>query len=184
MRAPRSRAALCIAAAAFALLAATPAPVPTPVRVNLTKIQAQSLLPKVPLHTEFIVAVNKLGQVTHIVSGKPSKDSAYNLHTAGNALQAFIRTPDGKAVSGTYKLTYDYNPKTTRVHRDVALIKAGGVNPNEEGAVNKMIDDVRKHAKAATPPPGGSAAMTPGPQPTGTVRLPGLGQILKKTPAP
>jgi hypothetical protein len=181
MRAP-ARAVLCIAAAAFALLAATPAPVPTPVRVDLTKMQAQSLLPKVPLHTEFIVAVNKLGQVSHIVSGKPSKDRAYNLHTAGNALQAFIRTPDGKAVSGTYKLTYDYDPKTTRVHREVALIKAGGVNPDEEGAVNKMIDDVRKHEKPATPAPQRSAAMTPAPQPTGTIRLPSLQQILKTPP--
>lgn len=182
MRAP-AQAVLCIAAAAFALLAATPAPVPTPVRVDLTKVQAQSLLPKVPLHTEFIVAVNKLGQVSHIISGKPSKDRAYNLHTAGNALQAFIRTPDGKAVSGTYKLTYDYDPKTTRVHREVTLIKAGGVNPNEEGAVNKMIEDVHKRAKSATPAPQHPAAMTPGPQPTGTIRLPSLQQILK-TPAP
>ncbi|HEV8022270.1 MAG TPA: hypothetical protein VGP41_13440 [Candidatus Lustribacter sp.] len=178
-----ARAAFCITAAAFALLAATPAPFPTPVRVDLTKVQPKSLLPKVPLHTEFIVAVNKLGQVTHIVSGKPSKDRDYNLHTAGNALQAFIRTPDGKAISGTYKLTYDYNPKTERVHRDVALIKAGGVNPNEEGAVNKMVEDVQKHAKTATPAPERPAAMTPGPQPTGTVKLPGLGQILK-SPAP
>ena len=183
MLAPRSRAVLCVAAAAFALLAATPAPLATPVRVDLTKIQPKSLLPKVPLHTEFIVAVNKLGQVTHIVSAKPSKDKPFNLHTAGNALQAFIRTPDGKAVSGTYKLTYDYDPKTTRVRRDVALVKAGGVNPDEPGAVTKMVEDVQKHAKTASPAPERSAAMTPGPQPTGTLRLPGLQQLLK-TPAP
>ena len=101
------------------LLAATPAPAPqpTPYRIDLTKIQPKSLLPKVPLHTEYVVAVNKLGQVTRIISGKGSKDKTYNLQTAGNALQAFIRTPDGKAISGSYRLTYDYNPKTARIHR-------------------------------------------------------------------
>ncbi len=177
-----ARAVLCAAAAAFALLAATPAPLPSPTRVDLTKIQPKSLLPKVALHTEFVVAVNKLGQVTHIVSGKPSKDKNYNLHTLGNALQAFIRTPDGTAVPGTYKLTYDYDPKTTRIHRDVVLIHAGGVNPDEEGAVYKMMDDVQKHAKKASPAPERSAAMTPAPRPTGSVRLPGLEQILKTPP--
>ena len=186
MRTPL-RAALCAALAAFTLLAASPSPAPTPYRIDLTKIQPKSLLPKVPLHTEFIVAVNKLGQVTHIISGKPSKDRIYNIQTAGNALQAFIRTPDGKAIPGSYRLTYDYSPKTARIHRDVALVKAGGVDPNAEGAVYKMMDDVEKRAKAAkaahTPAPERSAAMTPGPQPSGTVHLPSLQQIIK-TPTP
>jgi hypothetical protein len=181
------RAALCAALAAFALLAAAPSPAPTPYRIDLTKIQPKSLLPKVPLHTEFIVAVNKRGQVTRIISGKTSKDRTYNIQTAGNALQAFIRTPDGKAIPGSYRLTYDYSPKTARIHRDVALVKAGGVDPNAEGAVYKMMDDVEKRAKevkaAHTPAPERSAAMTPGPQPSGTVHLPSLQQITK-TPAP
>ncbi len=181
------RAALCATLAAFALLAATPAPQATPYRIDLTKIQPKSLLSKVALHTEFIVAINKLGQVTHIVSGKPSKNRTYNIQTEGNALQAFIRTPDGKAIPGTYRLTYDYNPKTTRIHRDVALVKAGGVDVNAEGAVYEMMDDVQKRAKAAkaahTPAPERTAAVTPGPQPSGTVHLPSLQQITK-TPAP
>ena len=102
--------------------AATPAPRPTPYRIDLTKVQPKSLLPKVALHTEYIVAVNKLGQVTRIISGKTSKDRTYNIQTAGNALQAFIRTPEGKAIPGSYRLTYDYSPKTTRIHRDVAAL--------------------------------------------------------------
>ena len=69
------------------------------------------------------MAVNKLGQVTRILSGKPSKDRTYNLQTGGNALQAYIRTSDGKAIAGSYRLTYDYSPKTTRIHRDVALVE-------------------------------------------------------------
>jgi hypothetical protein len=167
-----ARAAVWAAVAAFALLAATPPPA------------LKALLPKVALHTEFVVAVNKLGQVTKILSLKPSKDRTYNLQTGGNALQAFIRTPDGKAVPGTYRLTYDYNPKTALVHRGVALIHAGGVNPNAQGAVNVMLEDVKKRGlRPASPAPEGSAEMTPGPQPTGKIKLPSLQQILK-TPAP
>lgn len=161
MRAPL-RAALLAALATLTLLAATPAPNATPYRIDLTKIQPKTLLPKVPLHTEFVVAVNKLGQVTRILSVKPSKDRTYNLQTGGNALQAYIRTSDGKAIVGTYRLTYDYSPKTTRIHRDVALVRAGGVDPNAEGAVNVMLDDVKKRAK---PAPKGSPAVLTTPHP-------------------
>jgi len=181
MRAPL-RAALCAAFAALALLGATPAPKP-PNRIDLTKIQPKALLPKVPLHTEFVVAVNKLGQVTHVISAKPSKDKTYNLQTYGNAMQAFIRTPDGKAISGSYRLTYDYNPKTARVRRNVALVKAGGVDANAPGAVTQMLEDVHKHGKPpGKPAPTGTAAMTPGPQPSGNLHLPSLKQILKTPP--
>jgi hypothetical protein len=174
------RAAACAMLAAVALLGATPSPAPD--RIDLTKIQPKSLLPKVELHSEYIVAVNKLGQVTRVISGKVSKDKTYNLQTYGNAIQAFIRTPDGKAISGRYKLTYDYSPKTTRIHRDVALVKAGGVDANAPGAVIEMYADVRKHQKSkpsSTPAPERTAAQTAAPQPTGTFHLPDL-----KTPGP
>jgi hypothetical protein len=166
--------------AAFTLIAATPSPVPKPAAVNLTKAQPKALLPKVPLHSEYVVAVNKLGQVTHVVSGKPSKNKLYDLQTYGNALQAFIRTPDGSAISGTYRLIYDYSPKTARIRRNVELVREGGVDPNAEGAALMMIDDVRKHAPQAKPL-AGEASATPAPRFTG--KLPPLQQILK-TPAP
>jgi hypothetical protein len=156
------RAALCAAAAAFALLAATPAPTPLPYRIDVTKIQPKTLLPKVALHSEYIVAVNKLGQVTHVISGKVSKDRTYNLQTYGNAMQAFIRTPDGKAISGSYRLTYDYSPKTARVHREVTLVRAGGVDANAEGAVTRMLADLKKHPQ---PPAKAAAAPTPASSP-------------------
>jgi hypothetical protein len=184
----RLQAAACAALAAVALLAAAPSPSPSPNRIDVLKLQSKAVLPKVPLHTEYIVAVNKLGQVTHVISGKVSKDKTYNLQTYGNAMQAFIRTADGKAISGRYKLTYDYSPKTTRVHREVALVATGTVDANAPGAVTRMYADVRKHQKAAakatsTPPaaptPARTAAQTPGPQPTGTFHLPDL-----KTPGP
>lgn len=137
--------------AVLALAAASPPPSPAP--VDLTKAQAKIPLPKTALHTEYVVATNKLGQVTHVLSGKISKDAAFNGQTYGNALQAFIRTTDGKAVSGTYRLTYDYNPSTQLVRRDVALLKAGGVNPDDQGAAVKMIEDAQKHAPKKSPAP-------------------------------
>jgi hypothetical protein len=186
MRAPL-RAALCVAAAAIALLGAASPPTPPPHSVDITKIQPKSLLPKVALHTEYIVAVNKLGQVTRVISGKLSKDKSFNLHTYGNAMQAFIRTTDGKAIPGSYRLIYDYRPKTATVHRDVALVKAGGVDPNALGAVPRMLEDVAKHHQAGakpahTPGPVRSAEMTPGPQPSGNLHLPTLQQITKTPP--
>lgn len=164
---PSLRAACCAAVAAVALLAAAPSPAPSPYRVDLTKIQPKALLPKVPLHSEYLVAVNKLGQVTRVMSGKVSKDKTYNLQTYGNAMQAFIRTPNGKAISGRYRLTYDYSPKTTRVHREVVLVGTGGVDANAPGAVTQMIDDVKKHQKKAPakPSPTSSPTLTPTPTP-------------------
>ena len=198
-----ARSALCSAVAVLALLGATPAP-KAPERVDLTKIQPKSLLPKVALHTEFVVEINKLGQVTKIRSAKPSKDRTYNLQTYGNALQAFIRTEDDKAIPGVYRLTYDYSPKTTRIRRDVALISAGGVDVNAEGAANRMLDDIdRAHAaklaaeaKKAGAKPGAKATpaakathaetSAPGPAPSVNIqRLPDLPNVMNSsTPKP
>jgi hypothetical protein len=177
------RGALCAAFAACALLGAAPTPTPVPYRIDVTKIQSPKLLPKVVLHTSYVVAINKLGQVTRVLSANVSKDKTYNLQTYGNAMQAFIRTADGKAISGSYRLTYDYNPKTTRVHREVVMVKAGGVDPNAAGAVTKMIEDVEKHGKPPAPEKPGTALMTPGPQPSGNLHLPDL-QSITKTPSP
>ena len=149
------------AAAALAVLlgavAATPAPKPS--AIDLTKIQPKSLLPKVPLHTEFVVDVNKLGQVTKIDSGKMSADHTYNVQTFGNAEQAFIRTPNGKAIPGSYRLTYDYDPKTARIKRDVALVKAGGVDANAPGLVKTMEEYVRTHQHSPSPAPAPSVRI-------------------------
>ena len=52
------------------------------------------------LHVEMFVEVNKLGQVSRVRSIKPSQDAQFDAHMYGNALQAFIRTPDGNVVVG------------------------------------------------------------------------------------
>jgi hypothetical protein len=186
MRLPVLAAALVLAASRIAS-AATPAPhanapaahATAPARVNVESLQPKSLFPKVALHTEMIVVVNKLGQVARVRSIKPSKDVPFNTHVYGNALQAFIRTPDGNVVLGSYRLTYDYDPKTQRIHRDVALVKEGGVDPNRKGAAAEM-SEIAARNRNRTPPPGLYA--TPNPAPS-VRRLPDLKHVME-SPTP
>ncbi len=91
--------------------------------------------PRTHEHSEFVVETNKLGQVTRATKVTRSNDSHFNAMTYGNTLQAYIRTPDGKAIAGVYRLTYDYNPANQKITRGVALLRMGGVNPNAPGAV-------------------------------------------------
>jgi hypothetical protein len=180
------------AAVAVALLAAGspasaangPSPKPTvPARIDVTKLQPKALAPKRALHVEYTVEVNRAGQVARVRTVKPSHDEAFDAHTYGNALQAFIRLPDGQVVLGTYRLIYDYDPKTLRVHRDVQLIKRGGVDPNAISAVDDMLTKAR-HNRDRTPPPG--LVATPAPTPSVNIRrMPDLPQVMKSpSPAP
>ncbi len=123
-------AALCLQALAEVALAA-PATQQHP-------IQFAPHTPATAVHTEFMVEINRKGQVTRVRSGKSCPDLAFNAMTYGNALQAFIRTQDGRAIPGTYRLSYDFDPKTKIVHRSVQLVKAGGVDPNRISAVDEM----------------------------------------------
>ena len=180
MRIPALAAAAFLACGVAALAAPTPKPAaPKPQPIDVTKVQPRELAPKIPLHVEYTVEVNKLGQVARVRSVKPSHNEGFDTHTYGNALQAFIRTPDGHVVLGTYRLTYDYDPKTLRVHRDVALIKAGGVNPNAKGAADSMMEIARRN-QHRTPPPG--LYVSPGPVPS-VRRMPDLPQVMK-SPTP
>jgi hypothetical protein len=109
-------------------------------------------LPKLPtaaLQSVFVVETNRKGQVTRVRSGTGSNDGRFNLMTYGNALQTFIRTPDGSAVAGVFRLTYDYSPSTGGVARKVELIHAGGVDPNALGAVFMMMKNAHRHATPA-----------------------------------
>jgi hypothetical protein len=104
---------------------------------QLNKMLAPNL-PKVPLHSEFVVETNSKGQVTRVRSGKNSKDRTFDLMTYGNVLQTYIRTDTGHADAGTFRVIYDYSPVSHHVKRDVNVISLGGVNPNAEGAVYEM----------------------------------------------
>jgi len=141
--------------------------------------------PMTPQEAERVVLVvetNKKGQVTRVRynGSHGSSNDGFNAMTYGNALQTFIRTEDGRAVAGTYRLTYDYNPGTQMVKRSVELIKAGGVDPNALGAVDdmarqnmkKMAEDRRayeaalKKAKAAKAAKAAAAKAHASPKPT------------------
>jgi len=139
-------ASIFVAACAPAL-AATPAPAPRASGSPGPLVLPQPKMPNVPLHTEFTVEVNDKGQVVKVKSGVPSKVLRFNEWTYGNVLQMWIRHPDGTAEVGLYKVTYDYDPKTTKITRIPALVSAGGDWGNEEGAANQMIDLARKEAE-------------------------------------
>jgi hypothetical protein len=137
-------ATLCLATSAPALAASTPKPSPAPHASPLV-----IHLPNVPLHSEVVVEVNKKGQVVRVKSTKQSKVRTFNVQTYGNALQMWIRRPNGSAQVGLYRVTYDYNPKTQDVTRRVSLVSAGGSWGNDEGAANVMMEMARKQAEAA-----------------------------------
>ncbi len=102
-----------------------------------------------PVHTEYVVETNRLGQVTRVRAVRPSDDPPFNALTYGNALQTFIRTTAGDAVSGTYRLGYDYNPQSKNVRRSVLLVHSGGVDPNAPGAVLVEAEKLRKQKQKA-----------------------------------
>jgi hypothetical protein len=149
-----------------AAFAATPAP------ASRAHAAAAALVPKKVEHAEYVVTINKLGQVSRITSAKPSDNALFNTQTYGNAQQAFIRTPDGHVVVGSYRLTYDFDPKTARVRRDVTLVRQGGVDPDAKG----LAADIMERARAgALPNP--AASINPR-------DLPDLNGILEPTPTP
>ncbi|MBV9264456.1 MAG: hypothetical protein JO324_09045 [Candidatus Eremiobacteraeota bacterium] len=130
-----------------AFLAAILSAAATPVAASPTPATHANIhLPNVRLHSEVVVEVNKKGQVVRVKSTKPSKVRSFNVQTFGNALQMWIRRPDGTAQAGLYRVTYDYDPKTTNVARHVSLVSAGGSWANDQGAANVMIGIAHKQA--------------------------------------
>jgi hypothetical protein len=105
--------------------------------------------PKVPLHTEFVVEVNAKGQVVRVKSAKASSDALFNTQTNGNVLQMWIRHPDGSAEVGLYRVSYDYDPKTQKISRNIAIVSRGGNWGNEPGAATVMVDTAKREYEQA-----------------------------------
>ncbi|HET9030985.1 MAG TPA: hypothetical protein VFN49_12500 [Candidatus Aquilonibacter sp.] len=138
-------------ALALITIAASPAPKPAP------HAPFKPQLPKMAMHTEFLVEVNSRGQVVRVKSGKSAKQCTkqteqqclfFNAQTYGNVLQMWIRHPDGTAEVGMYRVTYDYDPKTHNVRRNVAIVSRGGNWGNTPGAATDMMDKAQAEAKA------------------------------------
>jgi len=162
------------AAALFALLlglplaaaAATPAP-------SSQRLPSSVKLPSTPLHTEFLVEVNKKGQVVKSKPSKLSKVETFNVQTFGNTLQMWIRKPDGTATVGLFRVSFDYDPRTKKVARNIALVSAGGSWADQEGAANVMYQDAQKELQEAIKK-----------QQEQNNSLPSLNEIRGQSPAP
>jgi hypothetical protein len=133
--------------------------------------------PKQKLHAEYVVEVNKYGQVVKIKSGHGTKYTTFNAQTYGNALQMWIRKADGTAVVGLFRVTYDYDPVTHHVKRSEALVSTGGSWANQPGAANVMIQTAKREAAAAD-------AAQKKQQAASHAKLPSLNDITGKTPSP
>lgn len=137
-----------------------------------TAVVHKIVLSKVPLHTQFVVEVNKLGQVVRVKSGTDCKNLTFNAQTYGNVLQTWIRHPNGTAEVGLYRVDYNYTPANAKILRRVALIKAGGDWGDKRGAANDMIDQANAQYKAW------QAKQNAKP------KLPSLNSIIKASPKP
>jgi hypothetical protein len=129
---------IAAAALAAALLGATPPPVPF----------AAPKLPDKPLHVQLQVEVNNRGQVVRVDHGTLSGDQAFDIMTLGNAMQMWIRKPDGSAIVGLYRVAYDYDPRTHKVQRSESLISTGGKWAKRPGAATQIIAAARRETKA------------------------------------
>jgi hypothetical protein len=166
----------CVAAAQPAA-AAAPSPAPTAYRIDVTKIQPKALLPTKRLHDDFVVAINRKGQVTRVLAGHRSGNVQFDEKAYGNALQTFIRTTDGHVVVGKYQLSYDYDPRTARIRRTVALVSRGGVDPNAVGAVTDMLRHAHRDPAPILPAPGSGTSLNGS-------SLPSLKDVLGPSPKP
>ncbi len=106
-------------------------------------------IPKVPLHSEFVVEVNAKGQVVRVKSAKASSDPFFNTQTNGNVLQMWIRHPDGSAEVGLYRVSYDFDPKTKKISRHIGIVSQGGDWGNEPGAATVMVNTAKREEEAA-----------------------------------
>lgn len=122
---------------------------------DLKKFQPR--YPKTAQHAQYVVEVNARGQVSGVRSGTHSQDPRFDIVTHGNVVQTFIRRGDGKAISGLYRVSYDYDPRTQLVKRSVALLHAGGVNAKAPGLVDAFAQASQSSnlkAQAAQKQPG------------------------------
>ncbi|HEV2262577.1 MAG TPA: hypothetical protein VGR69_09865 [Candidatus Rubrimentiphilum sp.] len=109
-------------------------------------------LPNKPLHVDLQVEVNSKGQVVRVPHGNLSGDAAFDTMTMGNALQMWIRRPDGSATAGLFRVDYNYDPKAPKDHdvsRRVTLLSRGGKWAGESGAATLMMAALQRQRDAA-----------------------------------
>ncbi|MGD0967045.1 MAG: hypothetical protein ABR949_02060 [Candidatus Aquilonibacter sp.] len=146
MRALALLLALAGALLAVPVAAATPSPRPS---AKAPLVLHTPTPPKVAEHAEFLVEVNKKGQVVRITHAKGTgdKDQIFNAWTYGNVSQIWIRHPDGSAEVGLYRVTYDYDPHTKKITRHQYLVQPGGDWGNEEGRADVIMETAEREAR-------------------------------------
>ncbi len=122
--------------------ASTPAPKPSSTPIVLPSPK----FPNKPLHVQLQVEVNKRGQVVRVLHGDLSGNHPFDLMALGNAMQMWIRHPDGSAQVGLYRVVYDYDPQTHNVSRVPSLIKPGGNWADKPGAANLIMKQAQLQA--------------------------------------
>ncbi len=126
---------------AIALLAAGPTPSPAPMPTPKPPTHA--------LHAQYTVEVNRNGQVVRVDHGTFSGDYAFDTMTLGNAMQMWIRRPNGTAVAGLYRVNYDYDVRTKKISRVPSLISAGGTWSNKPGAATLIVKEAQRQTQEA-----------------------------------
>jgi hypothetical protein len=101
------------------------------------------------MHAVINVEVNARGQVVTVTGGELSRNAVFDTMVIGNALQMWIRHPDGSADVGTFRVTYDYDPRTHNIRRTFALISRGGAWAHSPGAATKMIELAQRETRDA-----------------------------------
>ncbi len=137
--------------------AAVPTTAPAPAPALEAKPRGSSVSANA-LHASYVVETNASGKVIRVATVAESTNASFNQRTYGMARQTIIRQP------GTYKLTYDYHPRTKQTTRSVSLLLAQ--------AAAKPQSAARAAAAAPTPrivyvPP--PATPVPVPNPPGNV---------------
>lgn len=136
------RAAMLALAFLAVPLATVAAPTPGPHPIVLPT----PAYPKKALRVRLQVEVNNRGQVVRVLHGDLSGDRPFDTMALGNAMQMWIRHPDGSAQAGLYRVTYDFDPHTRNVTRVPALIKPGGSWANAPGAATLIMKDAQHQA--------------------------------------
>lgn len=132
----------------LAPMAAVAASSPSPAPSSKPIVRPTPNYPKKALHAQLQVEVNNKGQVVRVLHGDMSGDKNFDTMVLGNAMQMWIRHPDGTAQVGLYRVIYDYDPQTHNVSRTPSLIKAGGNWANSPGAATQIMKEAQREAQA------------------------------------
>jgi hypothetical protein len=108
---------------------------------------ATQTAPEPGLHVEYVVEVNKYGKIVIIKDARYSGFPFFDRETRANVIAMTITQSDNTTTTGLYNISYDLDPKTSKVTRMVALVSLGG-----DWSDMDQSDAVRKSPWNDSPP--------------------------------